>query len=55
MQTVIFIKYDKDRLILNRLARSGNLTATPGVYGGHHKQTTCDMTIHIVTEVTNEG
>lgn len=55
MQEVIFVKNDKDRLILKRLVRLGNLTATPGVYGGHYNKPQgipCDMTIHILTEVS---
>lgn len=34
MSAVISVKYDKDKLILNGVTRPGNLTATPGVYGG---------------------
>ena len=38
MQAVVSVKYDKDRLILNRLTRPGKLTATPHVRGSHYKK-----------------
>lgn len=55
MQAVTFVKCDRDRLILNRLTRPGNLTATPGVYGGHYNKPwryPWDMTIPLLAGVT---
>ena len=52
MQAVVSVKYDKERFILNRLTRPGNLTANH-VCGSHYKKPQsipCDMTMHVLTE-----
>lgn len=52
MQAVISVKYDKEKFILNRLTRSGNLTANH-ICGSHYKKPQsipCDMTTHVLTE-----